>query len=215
MRGTVAYVLGTLLRLLHPVVPFVTEHLWDQFGYGERCSLIRARWPEPVRVDGAEAARDELEWLVRLVGTARTVRSELNVPPSALAPVLLRGAASATLDRAARWDAVIRRMARASEVGAAGAEPQGGAIEAGLDEATLVLPLAGLVDLDAEAARLGRDRAKAEAEASKLRRKLESADFVSRAKPEVVEETRERLAAAEAEIARLDAALARISAGRR
>lgn len=75
-----------------------------------------------------------------------------------------------------------------------------------------MLPLAGIIDIDAERARLAKERGKAEAEARKIAAKLDNADFVARAKPEVVEENRERLAAAQAEIARLEAALGRIAA---
>ena len=56
VRATAAYVLGTILRLLHPAIPFVTEEFWDRFGYGPPCSLIRAPWPTPVHGAGAEAA---------------------------------------------------------------------------------------------------------------------------------------------------------------
>jgi valyl-tRNA synthetase len=120
-------------------------------------------------------------------------------------------AAPATLARAERWQEAIRRLARAAEIGPlTGAIPQG-ASQSVLDEATLVLPLAGVIDLDAERARLARDVARAGEEVGKLERKLANADFVSRAKPEVVEENRERLAAARDQLARLQAALGRIA----
>ena len=61
-------------------MPFVTEELWDRFGYGEPCSLIRAAWPEPVGVPDAAAAREELDWVVRLISVVRSVRTEMNVP---------------------------------------------------------------------------------------------------------------------------------------
>ena len=77
-----------------------------------------------------------------------------------------------------------------------------------------MIPLAGLIDLAAERARLAKERARAAGEAEKVAKKLANPDFVARAKEEVVEENRERLAAAQAEIARLEAALARISEGR-
>ena len=212
LRATAAHVLGILLRLLHPAMPFVTEHLWDELGYGAPCSLIRAPWPRPATVPGAEAARAELDWVVRLVSEVRTVRSEMNVPAAALTPILLRDASAGTLARAEAWGATIRRMARATAIGPLDGPLPAGAAQAVLDEATIVLPLAGLIDLDAERARLGRDRDRALADADKVGRKLANADFVQRAKPEVVEENRERLAAALAEAARLAAALARIGA---
>jgi valyl-tRNA synthetase len=211
VRAAAAHVLGVILRLLHPVMPFVTEALWDDFGYGEPCSLIRAAWPEPVPVPGAESARAELDWVVRLITEVRTVRSEMGVPQSVTMPVWLSEAAPETLACAERWQEAIRRLARASELGPlAGAIPRG-ASQSVLDEATLVLPLAGVIDLDAERTRLARDVARAGDEVSKLERKLENADFVSRAKPEVVEENRERLSAARDQMARLEAALQRIA----
>jgi valyl-tRNA synthetase len=162
-------------------------------------------------VPDADAARAELDWVVRLIGLVRSVRTEMSVPPSALAPVLLRDAAAETMGRAERWMDAIRRMARASEVRALdGALPPGSA-QAVLDEATVVLPLAGLIDIAAEQKRLAGARDKASVEAEKVARKLANGDFVSRAKPEVVEENRERLAAFQAEMARLQAALGRIA----
>jgi valyl-tRNA synthetase len=210
VRATAAYVLGVILRLLHPAMPFVTEELWHRFGYGAEWSLIRESWPAPVVVPEAEAARTELDWVVRLIGLVRSVRTEMNVPPSALAPVLLRDASAATMARAGRWMDAIGRLARASEVRALAGDLPPESAQAVLDEATLVLPMAGLIDLAAEKKRLAGARDKAMAEGEKVARKLANADFVARAKPEVVEESRERLVAFQAEAARLGAALGRI-----
>jgi valyl-tRNA synthetase len=211
LRAAAAHVLGIQLRLLHPAMPFVTATLWGEFGFGAATGLIRAPWPEVAAVPGAAEARVELDWLVRLVGEVRTVRSEMNVPPSLLAPLLLKDASAETMARAGRWSEVIGRMARASAVEPLAGEPPRHAAQIGLDEATIVLPLEGLIDIAAERGRLERDLAKNQAEAAKVTAKLANADFVARAKPDVVEENRERLASFEAEIARLTAALSRIS----
>ncbi len=211
VRAAAAYALGTLLRLLHPAMPFVTEALWDEFGFGPLCSLIRAPWPEPAAVLGAEAARAELDWVVRLVSEVRSIRSQWHVPPAAPVPVLLRDARPETLARAARWEDAVRRLARAASVGPLQGALPPGAVQIVLDEATAVLPLGDVVDLAAERARLARERDKAEAEAAKLRQKLANPGFTGRAAPEVVEETRERLAAAEGEAARIADALARLA----
>ncbi len=213
VRAAAAHVLGVILRLLHPAMPFVTEHLWDNLGYGAPCSLIRAPWPAPAAVADPVAARQELEWLVRLVSEVRTVRSEMDIAPSKLTPILLRDATPATLANAATWSGSIQRMARASEIKALDGPMPPDSAQIVVDEATVVLPLTGIIDLDAERARLGRERQKSLAEADKVVRKLDNADFVSRAKPEVVEENRGRLAAHQAEAARLAAALARIAPG--
>ncbi|MEN0075480.1 MAG: valine--tRNA ligase [Paracraurococcus sp.] len=211
VRGAAQHVLGTVLRLLHPAIPFVTEELWDRFGYGPECSLIRAAWPVPVAVEGAEAAREELDWVVRLVGEVRAVRSEVNVPPSVTTPLLLRDAAPESLARIERWSEAIRRLGRVTEVTPLAGEPPRGVAQAVVGEATVMLPLAGVIDLAAERARLAKERGKAEGEARKVEAKLGNADFIARAPEEVVEENRERLQAARAEMARLDAALARIT----
>ncbi len=211
VRQTAAYVLGVILRLLHPAMPFVTEALWDHFGYGAPCSLIRAPWPAAAPVAEAQAARAELGWVIRLVGEVRAVRSEMNVPPSVLTPILLRDAAPETLARGEAWIEAIRRLARASAFGALRGEMPRGAAQAVLDEATIVLPLAEVIDLDAERARLAKERGRAEQDAQKIAKKLDNADFVRRAPAEVVEENRDRLRAATEEVARLDAALRRIA----
>ena len=211
LRAATAHVLGVILRLLQPAMPFVTDVLWSEFGYGEPASLIRAPWPEATVVTGAPEARMELDWLVRLISEVRTVRSEMNVPPSVLAPLLLRHATPETLARAERWREAIARMARASGVDPLEGDPPARSAQLGLDEAVIVLPLAGLIDMDAERARLQREQSKAAAEADKVRAKLGRPDFVERAKPEIVEENRERLRSFEADIARLSAALQRIT----
>jgi valyl-tRNA synthetase len=210
LRAVTAHVLGVILRLLQPAMPFVTDALWSEFGFGASASLISAPWPNVSPVTGAAEARTELDWLVRLISEVRTVRSEMNVPPSVLAPLMLRGATPETLARAANWREAIGRMARASDVGPLLGEMPAQSAQIGLDEAVIVLPLAGLIDLDVERVRLQKDRAKAVLEADKVRAKLGRADFVERAKPEVVEENRERLRGLEADIVRIDAALQRI-----
>ncbi|WP_419758210.1 valine--tRNA ligase [Acidisoma sp.] len=210
VRAVAAHVLSTILSLLHPAMPFVTEVLWAEFGFGAEGTLIRAPWPTPVAVPGAEAARAELDWVVALIGEVRAVRSEMRVPPSVLAPILLRDADAEALGRVARWIDAIRRLARASEVSPlAGAAPRGSA-QAVLGSITIMLPLADLIDLTAERARLEKERARAQDEAAKVAAKLGNESFVSRAKPEVVQENRDRLAAFQAEAERLRAALARI-----
>jgi valyl-tRNA synthetase len=211
VRRTAAHVLGIVLRLLHPAMPFVTEELWDHFGYGPENSLIRAAWPEPFVVPGAAEARVELDWVVRLITEVRTVRAEMNVPPSQKAPLLLKGAVPEALARGHAWFEAIARLARAASLEALEGEVPHGAAQVMVNEATVVIPLAGLIDLNAERARLEKERARAAGEAEKVEKKLANPEFVARAKEEVVEENRDRLRTAQSEIARLEAALARIA----
>jgi valyl-tRNA synthetase len=210
IRAVAAHVLGTILRLLHPAMPFVTEVLWAEFGFGAEGTLIRAPWPSAVTVPEAEAARAELDWVVSLIGEVRAVRSEMRVPPSVLAPILLRDADAEALRRVARWIEAIRRLARASEVSPMVGDVPRGSAQAVLGGITIVLPLANVIDLSAERARLEKERARAQDEAAKVAGKLANESFVARAKPEVVQENRDRLAAFMAEAERLAAALTRL-----
>ena len=210
VRDTTAYVLGVILRMLHPAIPFVTETIWDGFGFGPDLSLARASWPHTAPVSDAQEARSELDWVVRFITAVRTVRAEMNVPPSVLCPVLLRDASPETTARALRWAEVARRMGRMSDIGPSPAVIPAGSAQVVLDETTLLLPLEGVIDLAAERARLARDRARALDEAEKVARKLGNADFVARAPAEVVAENRAREDAARREAGRLEAALARL-----
>jgi valyl-tRNA synthetase len=208
-RHTAAFVLGVILKLMHPVAPFVTEALWDHFGYGEAGSLIHAAWPAPFPITDT-AARAEIAWVKKLISEIRTVRSEMNVPPSIKSPVFLKDAAPETLARAKNWQEQIFRMARASAIGPLEGDVPKGSAQAVVDEATVVLPLAGLIDLDVERKRLQSSRAKAAAELEKVRAKLADQNFVARAPAQIIEENEEREKNFLAEISRLDAALARI-----
>jgi len=139
------------------------------------------------------------------------VRSEMNIPPSQKAPLLLRDATAENLGRAHTWAEAIGRMARVSEVGVVGDDAPRNAAQIVLDEATVFIPLEGLIDLDAERARLAKEATRIESEILKVTRKLDNADFVARAKPEVVEENRDRLTSFQNDLARLKAALRRLA----
>ncbi len=211
IRDTAAYVLGIVLRLMHPLIPFVTEELWDHFGFGKKFSLIKEAWPQGGFDAEQVALTSEVDWLIELISEIRSVRSEMNVPPSVKSPVLLQDASPETLARAERNFEAISRMARASEIGPlVGAVPKNVA-QTVLGEATILLPLEGLIDLDAEAKRLTVTLAKAQSELEKVRAKLGNVDFTSRAPETVLEEHREREQAFATEVSRLSAALQRIS----
>ncbi|MBW7947441.1 MAG: class I tRNA ligase family protein, partial [Sphingomonadaceae bacterium] len=153
-RAAMAHVLDEIFKLLHPMMPFMTEELWVQTsadGAPRETLLCHAAWPTPDFEDAEAAA--EINWLIELVSGIRSVRSEMNVPPAAIAPLVMVGANAATRERVARHDPAIRRLARISEVGFAEAAPKGSA-QIVTGEATACLPLGDLIDLKAEGARL-------------------------------------------------------------
>jgi valyl-tRNA synthetase len=211
IRDTAAYVLGVLLRLLHPLMPFVTEDLWDHFGYGPEGSLIKAPWPRVAVISGEANAASEIGWVVEFISEIRSIRSEMNVPPSQKSPVLLQDAAPETLSRAQAYFEAISRLARVSEIGALTGDVPKNAAQAVLGEATLILPLEGLIDLEAEKKRLQGALAKAQAELLKVEQKLGNEAFTARAPEDILTEHRERAEKFAEDSKRLSAALGRIS----
>lgn len=206
-RAVAGWVLDQILVLLHPFMPFITEELWHAMGPRDH-DLIVAQWPmADARALDPEAER-EIDWLIRLVGDIRAARTELNVPPGARLPLHVRDAHDDTLARLDRQASVLARLARVDR--AEGDAASGGAAQVVVDEATFILPLEGVIDLDAERARLTKAIAAAEKERDALGARLGSASFVERAKPEAVEKARADHADKMAEAARLHAALGRL-----
>lgn len=211
IRDTAAYVLSVLLRLMHPLIPFVTEELWDSLGYGPEFSLITAAWPQPVEVTEAPKAVEAIHWLIALISEIRSIRSEMNIPPALKSPVYLQEASAETLQRAQQNFEAIGRLARASEIGPLVGDVPKNAAQAVVGEATIILPLEGLIDLEVEKKRLQTALSKAEQELAKVKAKLANVDFVSRAPEAVLEEHREREDNFTNEVKRLGAALSRLA----
>ncbi|MDP5278532.1 valine--tRNA ligase [Sphingomonas sp. DG1-23] len=206
-RQVAGWVLDQILIMLHPFMPFITEELWSKMGARKR-ELIVADWPvTDAQALDPEAAR-EIDWLIRLVSEIRAARTELNVPPAARLPLYVRDQSSETGDRLVRQRQVIARLARVDF----GQEEtfEGGALQVVVEEATFVLPLGGVVDLEAERTRLSKAIAAAEKERDGLAGRLGNPSFVERAKPEAVEKARADHAEKAAEAERLAAALARL-----
>jgi valyl-tRNA synthetase len=210
-RATMAWVLGEVLHLLHPIMPFLTEEIWEQLAGAEVGRLITARWPRYPASLTDQAAGAEMDWVVRLISSVRAVRSEMNVPAAAKLTLLVKDAAPSTLARLATHRELVLRLARLERAEPLSGEPPKGAIQVVLDEATLLLPLGGIMDLAQERARLAKEIARLDSDIDKSAKKLGNEQFIAKAKPEVVEEQRERLAEAEQARDRLKAALARLA----
>ncbi|HWG06475.1 MAG TPA: class I tRNA ligase family protein, partial [Beijerinckiaceae bacterium] len=210
-RATTAFVIDEICKLLHPFMPFLTEELWaikGTEGPVRTALLALSPWPSLSGLDNPQAEA-EIGLLVDLVSAIRSVRSEMNVPAAREVPLVLVGAAAETQEHVSRWSPTIRRLARLSEISFAAAPPESAAqmIVRGMIAA---LPLKGIIDLDAERARLTKDIAKEEREIAKIDAKLGNADFLARAPEEVVEENRDRRAESLSRIAQIQAALDRL-----
>ncbi|WP_313534844.1 valine--tRNA ligase [Sphingomonas sp.] len=206
-RAVAGWALDQILVMLHPFMPFITEELWSKMGPRDH-DLIVAKWPMADARALDPSAAQEIDWLIRLVNEIRAARTELNVPPGARLALHIRDASAETVARLARQEAALGRLGRVDQ--AQGDAPAGGALQLVVDEATFVMPLGDVVDLEAERARLTKAIAAAAKERDGLAGRLGNPSFVERAKPEAVEKARADHAEKAAEAERLSAALARL-----
>jgi len=206
-KAVAGWVIDQILVMLHPFMPFITEELWHAQGARDY-DLIVAKWPEPAAQIDAQASA-EIDWLIRLVSEVRGARAELGVPPGAKLAAIANEASAETRDRIERLGPALGRLARIESWSFDGAA-SGGAAQIVVDEATFVLPLEGVIDLDAERARLTKSLQAAQKEAKSLEGRLANPAFVEKAKPEAVEKARADHAEKVAESERLEAALARL-----
>ena len=204
-RAVTAWVLRETAKLLHPVMPFITEEIWDKTGHrAEHGALIGQPWPKAPATDAASDS--EMGWLVKLISDIRSARSELNVPAGAKLKLMVVGGDVTTQRRLKTHEAAIERLARIDGIEAAPVAPKG-ALQIVVGEATYALPVGDVIDLAAESARLTKEIRKLADEIGKIDAKLGNANFMSRAPEDVVEEQRERRRQAEQTRQRLIVAL--------
>jgi len=213
-RAMTAWVRDEILKLLHPFMPFVTEELWRVTvdAAAPRAGLLMlTAWPV---YDGLEddLAEGEIGWLVDLIGAIRSVRAEMNVPPASQVPLVLAAASTETRERAGRWDDVLKRLARLSDISFAD-QPPAGSIRLVVRGEVAALPLAGVIDVAVERGRLAKDLAKIDADVARVQAKLGNPNFVARAAEEVVEADREKLADLENRRGKITEALRQLPQG--
>ena len=193
-RATTAWLLDQILLLLHPTMPFISEELYEKLGVRDGALLATSAWPEFGEGFVDDAAKSEIDWLVRLISAIRSTRSDINVPAGAIIPLILKDAGVQSLRRIAQYRGLIERMARVDAAEPGREAPAGGAARVALDEMTVILPLAGAIDFAEERARLDKEWKRLAGEIEKIDRKLGNAQFLERAPEEVVTEQRERRA---------------------
>ena len=209
-RACTAWVIDHATALLHPFMPFITEELWEKTaGAAPRANLLAlSSWPVLASLADAKAD-EEIGSLIALISEIRSVRTEMNVPAGAKIPLVVVAASDAVKARIGRHEDTLKRLARIEAISFATTSPKGvAAIVAG--DTTAALPLAGIIDMDAERKRLAKVIEGHKSDIAKMDAKLGNPSFMSRAAPEAITEAQERKVDLEGLVARLEAALARI-----
>jgi valyl-tRNA synthetase len=213
-RRTLLEVLESLLRLLHPLMPFITEEIWlkvaPRAGVRGETVMLQA-YPETRDEWRDEAAEREMAWVMQFILGIRQIRGEMDISPGKALPVLLQDATEEDRQRMVRHRALLERLGRIESLQLlpAGEHPPASAI-ALLGQTRLLVPLKGVIDVEAEKARLSRRRDKIAAELRKSSGKLENPQFVNNAPTQVVTQEKERAAEFERELAQLDEQLVKL-----
>ena len=212
-RKTTAWVLDQLLVLLNPYMPYITEQLYRQItDRPEGALLLKAEWPTyPQNLRSAEAS-EEINWLCRMITDIRSVRADMNVPAAAKIRLLVKDASVTTQTRLKTYDDLIRRLARLETVEVTTSPLPKGAVQIILNEATLALPIADIIDLDKERARLKKEIEKLTADIGKVDQKLGDQKFVANAPEEIIEEQKSRKAEWTSTMQKLSQALKQLEA---
>jgi valyl-tRNA synthetase len=210
-QAATAWVLGRVVHLLHPIMPFVTEEIWQNLAGENGGLLLTAAWPEFDPEIADPAASSEMEWVVQAISVIRALRAEMSVPPASRVPLLIKDADPVALERIERHREHFVRLARVERFETVATVPAG-SVQAVVDGAILILRLGNVVDLSREKVRLGREIGRLDAELTKIAAKLSNPDFLAKAKPEIIDEQREREADASRDRDRLKAAFERLTA---
>ncbi|MGQ7830966.1 valine--tRNA ligase [Altererythrobacter sp. Z27] len=206
-RAVAGWALDQILVMLHPFMPFITEELWH--AQGERgYELILAKWPEPDASVSKEAT-DAIDWVIELTTAVRSAKNELGIAPGAKLAAFCPAPSDVAQRVIERSSAAIERLARLTPV-TLGEAPSGPAMQVTAGDDVFIVPLEGVIDIDAEKARLQKALDASAKEAKSLEGRLSNPSFVERAKPEAVEKARADHAHHSAEVERLQAALARL-----
>jgi len=203
-RAAFAWTLDQILKLLHPFMPFITEELWGKIAESRDSMLIISDWPELSDKLIDHAASKDIEWVQTLITNLRSVRADMNIPPSKKAPLLML---TDTLDpRLELYAGVLSPMARVDGIKTAVEAPKG-ALQTVVDGVSFAIPLDGLIDIGAEKARLSKELERAQIEIDKIDKKLGNEAFVAKAPEKVVNLQKERRAAYVEEQKKLQEAL--------
>ena len=196
-QATAAWVLDQILLLMHPITPFITEELWTKLSDKRTSSIMIAEWPELDDTLINTSANDEMDWVVRLISQVRTIRSEMNVPPGAKIPLILKDACERAQSCLVNHADLLKRVARLSSLELLSGDVPAGSVQDVIDEAILILPISETIDLTEEKSRLDKEIDKQTAEIDRFEKKLSNERFVTSAPDGVVATERKKLADAQ------------------
>ena len=212
-RAVAGWAIDQILVMLHPFMPFVTEELWHaqaEFQGGERpYELMLAAWPDPQAEVDADAVA-AIDWVIALTTAVRGAKSELGIAPGAKLEAWLPAPSPLATRVVERSAAAIERLARLTPLHLGEEAPAGPAMQVAAGEDAFIIPLEGIVDVEAEKARLTKAMEASQKEFGSLDKRLSNPSFVEKAKPEAVEKAKADAAFHASEIDRLRAALARL-----
>jgi valyl-tRNA synthetase len=208
-QATLAWTLDQALLLLHPIMPFITEELWGKLAARPE-PLMLTDWPTYGAELVDEDADAELSWTIALIEQTRSARAQMHVPAGAYVPMVVTGFTDRAKAAFAANEAMIKRLARIESLEEVQEFPKG-TVTLALPGGSFGLPLAGVIDVAEEKARLEKTLGKLAKELGGLRGRLNNPKFAESAPEEVVAETRANLEAREEEEAKLKEALARLS----
>ncbi len=213
VRATTAWVLDQILILLNPFMPYLTEELYAHLAKRPAGTmLLTSPWPAYPAGLTRPAAMQEMDWLCRVIAAIRSVRADMNVPAGAKVRLLVKDAAPATQKRFKTYEEILRRMARLESLEMVQGAIPSGSIQTVVDEAVLGLPIADIIDLDKEKARLNKEIDRLTGEISKVVQKLDNKEFVANAPEDVIAEHKSRKDLAEETVKKLSQALKQLGA---
>lgn len=210
VKKTTGWVLEQILILLNPFMPFITEEL-GQVMFDKKELLMTSPWPAYSEELGQGCAQQQMEWLIKVISEIRSVRADMNVPPGAKIQLLIKDACENTQNGLKAFDEILKRMARLESIELTEEAPKG-SIQTVVELITLILPIADIIDLDAERARLKKQIDKLNQDIKKIEQKLDNKKFIENAPDEVVEEQKSRKSEAETTREKLSAALQQLEA---
>jgi valyl-tRNA synthetase len=215
-RQTLIEVLETLLRLAHPLMPFITEEIWQRVAPLAGCSgetVMLEPYPEhdPAAVDGAAEA--EMRWVMEVVLAVRRIRGEMNITPGKWLPLMLHHGSSHDRAYLERHRSVVESLARVRPIHWLAEEetpPEAAVALVGVMK--VLIPMAGLIDKAVEVSRLGKEIERLRRELERAEAKLANPSFVERAPPDVVDKERQRVAELRTSLAKLEDQRTRVEA---